>query len=85
MARRNDKPGYRYGLILNQEKYPVKVHRAKAIVTLVKEDRMRVLEAQCGAGVNQSTYDPSDRRNRIEIQTRLLDGERTVYCERCWR
>lgn len=85
MAERNQKPGYRYGLILNQEKYPVKVHRAKPMFG-VDENlvRMEWLEAACGAGVSQSRVDLTDRRNRIEVQTRLLDETRTVYCQRCW-
>ena len=83
MARRNRKPGYKYGLILNQEKYPVKVHEAELVRSLDKPTTFW-LEARCGAGKSQSLVDHEDRRNRIEVMHRLLDGDATVLCRKCY-
>lgn len=85
MARRNRKPGYRYGLIVNQEKYPVIVHRpGNTEVTYPGGRRTTWLTAACGAGLHQGGRDNDDRRSYVEIQTRLLDADATVYCKRCW-
>ena len=86
MVKRNQKRGYLYGLILNQEKYPVKVHRARRATgwDMLERRDIEILEAQCGAGVGQSVYDVHDRRNRIEVQHRLLDGKATVFCAKCY-
>lgn len=80
MPPRNHKPGYRYGLIINQEKYPVRVHRPQTGSHLV-------LQAACGAGLHQGGHylDTEDRRSYIVVQTRLLDGTATVYCQNCWK
>lgn len=61
MPSRIDK--YRYGLIVNQAKYPVIVHKPSDIQG----------RPACGRG-----------DEGIHIQTRLLDGNATVYCADCW-
>jgi len=91
MVKRNQK-GYAYGLILNQEKYPVKVHRPierRGLVRMGEPPHDQLvwadyLDAACGAGVSQSRVILEDRRNRIEVAHRLLDGEATVYCAKCY-
>ena len=77
MPPRNHKPGYRYGLNVNQEKYPVRV--PKPVL-----GPLATVYAKCGAGTHQGHRNDQDRRSYIEVQTRLLDGQATVYCQNCW-
>lgn len=82
MPPRNHKPGYRYGLIVNQEKYPVVVHKpGKTYRTTMGA---LFFNTHCGAGTNQGLRTNDDRRSYIQIQTRLLDAAATVYCRNCW-
>ncbi len=85
MVPRNHKPGYRYGLIVNQEKYPVVVHRpGTAWYSYPSGRRTIMVDAKCGAGTHQGHRNNDDRRSYIQVQTRLLDAAATVYCKNCW-